>query len=111
MNSVFRSWPEAAIGFAENYANRIAALRAEAAIGPTELSIAASDPKPLLVNVRNLNTILAIGCKYSVVAGEVDSWLGYQCDQLGNDKSAGQTICTTEGRPAGVRHKDVPNEL
>jgi len=40
-----RSWPEAAIGFAENYANRIAALRAEAAIGQTELSIAASDPQ------------------------------------------------------------------
>jgi len=36
-------WPEAAIGFAENHANRIAALRAEAAIGPTELSIAAFD--------------------------------------------------------------------
>ncbi len=43
------SWPEAAIGFAENHANRIAALRAEAAIGPTELSIAASDPKRSLV--------------------------------------------------------------
>ena len=42
-----RFWPEAAIGFAENHANRIAALRAEAAIGPTELSIAAFDPKPL----------------------------------------------------------------
>ena len=39
-----RFWPEAAIGFAENYAKRIAALRAEAAIGPTELCIAASDP-------------------------------------------------------------------
>ena len=26
-----------------------------------------------------------IGCKYSVIAGEVDSWLGYQGDQLGNE--------------------------
>ena len=28
----FCFWPEAAIGFAENHANRIAALRAEAAV-------------------------------------------------------------------------------
>jgi len=44
-------WPEAAIGFAENHANRIAALRAEAAIGPTELSIAAFDPKLTLRSI------------------------------------------------------------
>ncbi len=66
-----RSWPEAAIGFAENHANRIAALRAEAAIGPTELSIAAFDPKPLLVNVGNLRRLLAIRCEHTVEAGEL----------------------------------------
>jgi len=48
-----RSWPEAAIGFTENHANRIAALRAEAAIGPTELSIAATDPKQPLGKSRS----------------------------------------------------------
>jgi len=68
------SWPEAAIGFAENYANRIAALRAEAAIGPTELSIAASDPKPLLVNVGNLYTILAVGCEYAIIVSLFHFW-------------------------------------
>ncbi len=78
-----RLWPEAAIGFAENYANRIAALRAEAAIGPTELSIAAFDPKPLLVNVGNLRTLLAIGCEYTMEAGQMDSWFAYQGDQPG----------------------------
>ena len=36
---------------------------------------------------------------------------GNQGDEPGNDQSAGQPICTTAGRPAGVRHMDVPDEI
>ncbi len=44
-----RFWPETAIGFAENHANRIAALRAEAELHFLQLPIAASDPKRSLM--------------------------------------------------------------
>lgn len=30
---------------------------------------------------------------------------------LGDDKSAGQPICTAEGRPEGMRHIPVPHEI
>ena len=63
----------------------MAAFGREAAIGPTELSIAASDPKRTLVNVGNLHTILAIEYEYSVKTDQMDSWFGYQGDQLGNE--------------------------
>ena len=58
-----------------------------------------------------LRTVFTIGGEDIMETGEVNSGLGDQCEQHGDDKSAGQTICTTEGRPAGVRHKDVPNEI
>ncbi len=43
------------------------------------------DPKALLVNVGNLNTILAIGCEYTMKAGEIDARSGNQCDEPGNE--------------------------
>ena len=55
--------------------------------------------------------VFAIGREHPMKTGQMDSWFGYQGDQPGDDKSAGQPICTTEDRPAGVRYKDVPNEI
>jgi len=72
MNGCF--WPEAAIGFAENHANRIAALRAEAAIGPTELSIAASAPKRnsnlLRLLFYGMSLVYANGAKQQIAVTE-----------------------------------------
>ena len=34
---------------------------------------------------RDLNTVFAVRCKDPVESGEVDSWLGYQRGQFGNE--------------------------
>ena len=46
--------------------------------------------------------VLAIGCKYTVITRQIDSGLRHQCGQFGDDKSAGQPICTTVGWRTGI---------
>ncbi len=66
----------------------MAAYRGEAECRRLPLRIAAVDPKPLLVNVGNLHTLLAIGCEYTVKAGEIYARFGYQGGQPEPDAGA-----------------------
>ena len=63
----------------------MAAYRGEAECRRLPLRIAAVDPKPLLENVGNLQTILAIGRKFAVISGEIDSGPGYQGNQFSDE--------------------------
>ena len=55
---------------------------------PLQIHIASFDPKALLVNVGNLHTLLAIGCEYTVKAGEIYARFGYQGGQPEPDAGA-----------------------
>ena len=75
--------------------------------------MAASDPKPPLVNVGNLHTILAVGCEYTMEAGEVDARLGYQGGQPGDKiprfkQDVGDAIAV--GCFERVAHLSVPGQ-
>jgi hypothetical protein len=54
----------------------------------------------------DLRTQRAVRGQHAVVPRQVHPGFGYQGREPRHDKSAGLPICTPEGRPAGVRHRD-----